>query len=64
MSRDVITIGPDTPAEEAIQLMARRQVGRLIVMEDGRMTGIVSRSDLIRTLEIRSMEQGIPSGRS
>ena len=63
MSRDIITIGPDTSAEDAIQLMARRQVGRLLVMEDGRLAGIVSRSDIIRTLEIRSMEQGISSVR-
>ncbi len=63
MSRDIIAITPETPAEEAIQIMARQRVGRLLVMEEDRLVGIVSRSDVIRTLEIRSMEQGMPLGR-
>lgn len=63
MSRNLISVTPETPAEDAIQLMARQRVGRLLVMENGRMVGIVSRSDVIRTLEIRSMEQGMSLGR-
>lgn len=63
MSRNIIAVSPDTPAEDAIQMIARQQVGRLLVMEGERLVGIVSRSDLIRTLEIRSMEQGIATGR-
>ncbi|KQM11258.1 hypothetical protein AOA80_09505 [Methanomassiliicoccales archaeon RumEn M1] len=63
MSRDVISVTPETPAEDAIQLMARERVGRLLVMENDRLVGIVSRSDVIRTLEIRSMEQGVSLGR-
>ena len=63
MSRNIISVTPDMSAEDAIQLMARQRVGRLLVMESDRLVGIVSRSDVIRTLEIRSMEQGMSLGR-
>ena len=34
-ARDIITIGPDTPIEEAAHLMVKRKVGCLPVVEDG-----------------------------
>jgi len=50
-------IQPSTPAVDAIQLMAKAQIGRLLVMENERLVGILSRSDIIRILEVRSIEQ-------
>lgn len=48
MSETVVTIGPETPLDEIVRLMERRRVKRLPVIEDGRIVGIVSRSDLVR----------------
>jgi CBS domain-containing protein len=45
-SRDVISIEPDKDLEEALELMARHQVRRLPVVEDGRLVGIVAQADI------------------
>jgi CBS domain-containing protein len=45
-SRDLISVEPDKDLEEALQLMARHQVRRLPVIEDGRLVGIVAQADI------------------
>jgi CBS domain-containing protein len=45
-SRDPISVEPDKPLEEALQLMARHQVRRLPVVENDRLVGIVSQADI------------------
>jgi CBS domain-containing protein len=57
MTPKVITIPPNTPAVDAIQMVTRNKIGRLVVMEGSNMIGIVSRSDLMRALEVRTAEQ-------
>lgn len=46
MTRDVIAVSPDTTVLEAGQLMIERTIRRLPVVEDGRLIGIVSYSDV------------------
>lgn len=48
MSREPITIPVTATVHEAARLMTRAGVKRLPVVDDGRMVGIVTRSDLIR----------------
>ena len=50
MSRAVISVSPDTPVRELQRLMVEHEVGRLPVIEEGRLVGIVSRTDILRTL--------------
>ena len=45
-SRDLISVEPDKELEEALQLMARHQVRRLPVVENGRLVGIVAQADI------------------
>jgi len=45
-SRDLVSVEPDKDLEEALQLMARHQVRRLPVVEDGRLVGIVAQADI------------------
>ena len=45
-SRDLISVEPDRGLEEALQLMARHQVRRLPVVENGRLVGIVAQADI------------------
>jgi CBS domain-containing protein len=45
-SRDVITVEPDRDLDEALQLMARHQVRRLPVVENGKLVGIVAQADI------------------
>jgi Zn-dependent protease len=42
---------PDTPAQEALDELVRSGVGRGLVVQDGRLTGILSITDLIRALD-------------
>ena len=45
-SRDLVSVEPDKDLEEALQLMARHQVRRLPVVENGRLVGIVAQADI------------------
>jgi CBS domain-containing protein len=45
-SRDLISVEPDKDLDEALQLMARHQVRRLPVIENGRLVGIVAQADI------------------
>jgi CBS domain-containing protein len=48
MSAPPRTIAPDAGVCDALALMNRAGVGRLLVMEGGRLVGILARSDLLR----------------
>lgn len=48
MTRDVVTVSPDTTAAHCAHLMEDRGIRRLPVVEGGRLVGIVSRADLLR----------------
>ena len=54
-SQDLITVEPDEDLDEALQLMARHQVRRLPVVENGRLVGIVAQADV--ALALRENEQ-------
>jgi CBS domain-containing protein len=45
-SQDLISVEPDKDLAEALGLMARHQVRRLPVVEDGRLVGIVAQADI------------------
>lgn len=47
-SQDLICVEADKDLEEALQLMARHQVRRLPVVENGRLVGIVAQADIAR----------------
>ncbi len=50
MTREVITIGPEAPVEEAAALMRRNRIGCLPVVEQDQVVGIVTKSDLFDAL--------------
>ncbi len=45
---EIYAIGPDAPVLDAIKHMAERRVGALLVMDGGRLVGIVSERDYAR----------------
>lgn len=49
MTSDVQAITPLTPIVEIQRLMIAQDIGRLPVVEDGKLIGIVSRTDVLRT---------------
>jgi CBS domain-containing protein len=48
MTSDVVVVGPDDDIADAARRMLRRRCGRLPVVRDGRIVGIVSRHDILR----------------
>ena len=52
MERELATVGPMTGAMTALETMQRENVGRLLVVEDGRLVGLISRTDLMRGFNI------------
>ncbi|PGY10900.1 CBS domain-containing protein [Bacillus sp. AFS031507] len=45
MSNDLITVTPDSSSKDAAKLMAKHQIRRLPVVEEGKLIGIVSLGD-------------------
>jgi len=53
MSKPLVTIDRDADVKEAIELMTKKDVRRLGVTEKGKLVGLVSNRDIIRsTLEV------------
>ena len=46
--REIHTIGPDARVFDALKLMAEKNVGALVVMEGGKLAGILSERDYAR----------------
>jgi len=52
MSDDIRVTHPDTPAMDALEQLQRHDIGRLPVVADAELVGLVSRSDLMRAFSI------------
>ena len=55
MSSNLIQAGPDTSVEQLQELIVSHDVGRIPIVEDGKLLGIVSRTDILR--EVYQKEQ-------
>lgn len=50
MSNQVIWVSPDTPIEEAARIMADNKIGGLPVVQDEKLVGIITETDIFRVL--------------
>ena len=50
MSRDLLTVEAGMPVVTVAQRMAERNVGAVLVLEDGRLAGIMTERDLMRAV--------------
>lgn len=50
MSKPVFTLPHDVPAREVAEELLSRKIHRIPITQDGRMVGIVTRSDLLRAI--------------
>jgi len=48
MTRDLITVSPENPIEEAMKIMSTKHIRHLPVIENGRLVGIVSIGDVVK----------------
>ena len=47
-------VDPDEKAIDALMKMSKQSVGRLPVQKDGKLVGIVSRSDVMKAIQMRT----------
>lgn len=50
MTRDVITVSPDTPLQEIANLLESKRIKRVPVLSNGQLVGIVSRANIIQAV--------------
>lgn len=50
MTRQVLCVSPDQPLSEVASLMTNKDVDRVPVVEEGRLVGFLTRSDIVRKL--------------
>ena len=54
MTREVVTVSPETPLAEVAALLEARRVKRVPVLRARRVVGMLSRSDMVRALATRA----------
>lgn len=55
MTRDVITLSPQAPIIDGLMLMSRYNIGRIPVMDGDRLIGLVTRTDIMKVIEIKDI---------
>lgn len=50
MTKKVVTVAPNTPVGEIAEILERRHIKRVPVVDGGKLVGIVSRANLLRAL--------------
>jgi len=59
MSGNPLTVSPGTTLEEAAQIMLKRQIGGLPVVDEGRLVGIITASDVLNAfLDVMGASRG------
>jgi predicted transcriptional regulator len=54
MTRDIISVPSDAQASDVLRLVSSKNIGRVMVIDNGEVVGILSRTDLVRILRLRS----------
>jgi len=54
--REVVTITPDATVYDALKLMAEKEIGALVVVENGKMVGIISERDCARKMILKKKQ--------
>ena len=68
MTKDVVSIPPDTTTFHALELMTNKRVRHLPVLEDGKLLGLISIGDVVLAIinelkaSVKQLEQYISSG--
>jgi acetoin utilization protein AcuB len=61
MTKEVLTVGPDTPVERAAQIMVDHKIGGLPVVDGGNLVGVITETDIFRlfTTLLGARESGV-----
>jgi CBS domain-containing protein len=64
MTPEVISVATDTSLEVVVETMEKHRIKRVAVTENGRMVGVVARSDLLRALLTHERENPPPQAQA
>jgi CBS domain-containing protein len=53
MTRQVLTLPPSSPLTDALRIMSMKNIGRIPVVLDQNLVGIVTRTDILKVMELR-----------
>jgi Zn-dependent protease/CBS domain-containing protein len=52
MTKEIINLKEDDDAVKALKLMTMNNIGRIIILNEKKMTGIISRTDILRSVQL------------
>ncbi|HJX56166.1 MAG TPA: CBS domain-containing protein [Methanoregula sp.] len=55
MTHDPVILPPNAPVMEALKIMSARNFGRIPIVQDGKILGIVTRTDIIKVTELKQI---------
>jgi CBS domain-containing protein len=55
MTRDPIVLPPTAPVIDALKIMSARNIGRIPILKDGNIVGIVTRTDILKVTELKQV---------
>jgi len=59
MSTDIKKISPDQDVNKALQILLEEDIGRLFVMENDKLVGIITRTDIFNAFKIKQVEKNL-----
>ncbi|MDH5759547.1 MAG: CBS domain-containing protein [Gemmatimonadota bacterium] len=59
MTRDMVTATPESELHQVMEVMTERRIRHLPVLEDGRLVGIVSIGDLMKSCLVKAEEENL-----
>ena len=60
MTKNVMTVGEDTPLSEIAILLEEHRIKRVPVVKDSKVVGIVSRSNLLQAFAYSDVRKAVP----
>ena len=55
MRRGVIAVAPETPVVDVLRIMGAKDIGRVLVVDKDRLVGIVTRTDILKVVELKEI---------
>jgi Zn-dependent protease/CBS domain-containing protein len=55
MTRGIISLAPTSPVIDALRIMSSMNIGRIPVMDGDQLVGIVTRTDILKVIELKDM---------
>jgi Zn-dependent protease/predicted transcriptional regulator len=55
MTRDIITLPPTASVIDALRIMSNRNIGRIPIVHEDRIVGIVTRTDILKVTELKKV---------